>query len=105
MQSRNACRRSAALMSADGILSAAPPVTMISPGSKRGPRSKAIMLFPSRGIDCRFLFSVLECDPEWNLIQFEHLKDMPRSALENPESTEAQSLEPEKVSTTGCSVT
>jgi hypothetical protein len=64
-------------MSADGILSAAPPVTMISPGSKRGPRSKAIMLFPSRGIDCRFLFSVLECDPEWNLIQLKHLKDMP----------------------------
>ena len=25
----------------------------------------------------RFLFSVLECEPEWNLIQLEHLKDMP----------------------------
>jgi predicted nucleotidyltransferase component of viral defense system len=25
----------------------------------------------------RFLLSILECDPEWNLIRFDHLKDMP----------------------------
>lgn len=25
----------------------------------------------------RFLFSVLECDPQWDLIQVAHLKDLP----------------------------
>jgi hypothetical protein len=53
----------------------------------------------------RFLFSVLDCDPEWDLIQLARLKDMPavRWKIQNLQKLKASN--PRKFSTTGCSLT
>ena len=44
----------------------------------------------------RFLLSILECEPEWDLIQFAHLKDMPALRWKIQNLTKLKSANPKK---------
>jgi hypothetical protein len=50
----------------------------------------------------RFLLSILECDPEWNLIRFDHLKDMPALRWKIQNLQRLKKLQPSEVPATGC---